>query len=82
MSPNSKPDWVFDGYMYTVNRNKFPLAELQKYAGLWVAFSNDGTRILASHPDPGGVTKLIDDAGIPRTAVVFEPIYADEVGLE
>ena len=82
MTADGKPDWAFDGYQYTVNRNNFPLAELQKYAGQWVAFSRDGTKILASHPDPIGVTKLIDDAGIPRTAVIFEPIYADEVGLE
>jgi hypothetical protein len=54
---------------------------MQKHAGQWVAFSRDGTRILASHVDPMGVTKLIDDAGISREAVIFEPIYADEVGL-
>jgi hypothetical protein len=82
MSANGKPDWVFDANLYTENRNQFPLEELQKYAGQWVAFSRDGTKILASYFDPEGVAKMIDDARIPRTAVIFEPIYADEVGLE
>ena len=41
------------------------------YAGQWVAFSTDGTKILASHPDPGGVTKIIDDAGIGATELLL-----------
>jgi Family of unknown function (DUF5678) len=81
MNTNGKPKLAFDGYQYTVNRSIFPVEELQKYAGQWVAFSRDGKKILASHPDPMGVTKLIDDAGISREDVIFEPVYADEVGL-
>jgi hypothetical protein len=30
------------------NRSRFPLAELSKYDGKWVAFSADGLRIVAS----------------------------------
>ena len=33
---------------YEENRGKFPLDELAKYAGKFVAFSSDGTRIVAS----------------------------------
>jgi hypothetical protein len=81
MNTNGKPAAAFGVNQYTINRNNYPTEELRKYAGQWVAFSRDGTKILASHPDPMGVTKLIDDAGISRGAVIFEPIYADEVGL-
>ena len=33
---------------YEENRSKFPLEELAKYAGKFVAFSPDGMRIVAS----------------------------------
>jgi hypothetical protein len=34
--------------VYERNRAQIPLDELKKYAGQWVAFSMDGSRILAS----------------------------------
>ena len=33
---------------YEQNRAKFCVADLQPYSGQWVAFSGDGSRILAS----------------------------------
>ena len=33
---------------YRNNRARFPQAELAKYHGMWVAFSADGCRIVAS----------------------------------
>jgi len=33
------------------NRAAFPVADLAKYRGQWVAFSMDGRRIVASAPD-------------------------------
>lgn len=33
---------------YRTNRARFPQVELAKYQGMWVAFSADGCRIVAS----------------------------------
>jgi hypothetical protein len=33
---------------YRVNRARFPREELVRYQGQWVAFSSDGTRIVAA----------------------------------
>ena len=41
---------VFFMTLYETNRAKFSLADLQPYSGQWVAFSVDGSRILASAP--------------------------------
>ncbi len=38
---------------FLANRANFPMEELAKYMGKWVAFSPDGSRILASATDPG-----------------------------
>jgi len=43
---------------YYENRNKLPLEEYMKYAGKQVAFSPDGTRIVAS----GDTREELDDA--------------------
>ena len=34
------------------NRNAFPTEELERFSGQHVAWSSDGTRVLASDPDP------------------------------
>jgi hypothetical protein len=38
----------FDAATYLKNRRAFPLEELEKYAGQWVAWSLDGSHIVAS----------------------------------
>ncbi|HYV36004.1 MAG TPA: hypothetical protein VE988_09900 [Gemmataceae bacterium] len=82
MSVNGKADSHFDGTLYNENRNRLPLVDLQKYAGQYVAFSTDGTKILASHPDPLELAALLDRAGYLGTETVCERIWPDEVGLE
>ena len=82
MSSNGKMDGWIDGTLYSKNRRDFPLQELQKYAGQWVAFSADGTRIVASHPTMLGLCDLLDKEGIDSMSVVLSEIHADEVGLE
>ncbi|HYV39951.1 MAG TPA: hypothetical protein VE988_29975 [Gemmataceae bacterium] len=82
MNSNGKANGWFDGNLYIVNRNKFPLGELQKYAGQYVAFSTQGTQILASHNDPLELAALLDKAGYQSTDWVCEQIWADEVGLK
>ena len=82
MSTNNKADGWIDANLFNINRNKVPLTELQKYAGQWVAWSADGTRIVASHPDMLALCDIIDRSGLKPFEVVLSQIHADEVGLE
>ena len=64
------------------NQSRFPRAELEKYNGQYVAWSPDGTRILAADPDPLRVDALLCAAGhdpaeilVTRVAVPEEPSW-------
>lgn len=48
---------------YLKNRLQFPLDELAKHAGEWVAWSSDGRRIVASSLDPAALDDLVRVAG-------------------
>jgi hypothetical protein len=48
---------------YLKNRVQFPLEELAKHRGEWIAWSPDGTRIVASSHDPEALDDLIRAAG-------------------
>ena len=52
------------------NRSKFPLEELAEYAGKHIAFSLDGTRILASGDTIEEVEEQLIAAGINPNQVV------------
>ena len=52
-----------DMRLYLKNRVAFPLVELAKHRGEWVAFSPDGTRLVASSPDPNALDGMIRAAG-------------------
>jgi hypothetical protein len=45
------------------NQSRFPQVELEKFNGEYVAWSPDGTRILAAHVDPSQVDALLSAAG-------------------
>jgi hypothetical protein len=59
------------------NRAEFPLDELAKYAGKHVAFSPDGTRILASGESMDDVCRKLEVLGIHFSQVVHE--YLEEI---
>ena len=64
---------------YEQNRSKIPLAELQKYDGKWVAFSSDGSRVIASSADLADLdTRVIAAGEDPQTVclerIEFEPV--------
>ncbi|HTU92301.1 MAG TPA: hypothetical protein VMF69_19625 [Gemmataceae bacterium] len=64
---------------YQENRNKFPPEELAKYWGKHVAFSPDGTRILASGDTWEELDAALDAAGIHFSQVVYSYVYRPDV---
>jgi len=48
---------------YLKNRVAFPQAELAKHRGEWIAWSPDGTRIVAASKDPDALDDLVRKAG-------------------
>ena len=71
-----------DMQKYLKNRQQFPPEELEKYAGKYVAWSPDGTRIIASDDDYAKVAQAVDASGYDPAEIVMEPIpFPDEVVL-
>ncbi len=68
------PDVPWLGRQHFENRDNFPLDELAKHAGLHIAWSWDGSRILASGADEEEVRNKLRAAGIDPQRVVFEYI--------
>ena len=66
---------------YRENRARFPLAELQKYHGQWVAFSPDGRRIIAASEDLAALDRLVVAAGEDPEQLAFERIEPDDFFL-
>lgn len=53
------------------NRNSFPQEELAKYFGKYVAWSSDGTCIVASGDDDSQVFEAVKAGGYDPEQVVF-----------
>jgi hypothetical protein len=71
-----------DMQQFLKNRHAFPSEELATYAGKFVAWSPDGTRILASDEDELRLDATIRATGYDSAEVLvsFVP-FADEVVL-
>ncbi|HXG09573.1 MAG TPA: DUF5678 domain-containing protein [Gemmataceae bacterium] len=61
--------WV-DSNLFTENFNKYPAEELLKYAGQYVAWTLDGTRILASGSDELEMEERLKEMGLDPSRVV------------
>jgi hypothetical protein len=59
---------------FLAHRAAFPVEELAKYAGLWVAWSPDGSRVAASAADPELLDSLLQDGGEDPAQCVIEGI--------
>lgn len=79
MNANSERLEPPDFSHYTDNRHKFPPEELAKHWGKHVAFSPDGTRIVASGESLDAVLEQLDAAGIPFSQVVHAYIDPPDV---
>jgi hypothetical protein len=66
---------------YRENRARFPVAELAKYRGQWVAFSLDGRKIIASNEDLSKIDSLVAAAGEDPEQVALERIDLDDFCL-
>ncbi len=71
------PSPGINSHTYTANRARFPLAELEKHAGQWVAFSADGQRILDSCPGLEQLRARLVRNGTDPEVVVFERVPTD-----
>ncbi len=75
-----------DMQQYLKNRRAFPLEELAKHRGEWVAWSPDGTRLVATARNPEALDALVRAAGedpencpiegIPDTDCVLGGLHA------
>jgi hypothetical protein len=65
--------WV-NSNLFTENRNRFPAEEYLRYSGQVIAWSVDGTRILASGKDELEVAGKLKQAGIDISRVVFDNV--------
>ena len=66
---------------YRDNRAEFPLAELVKCDGQWVAFSVDGRRIIAHSENLVALDKLVAAAGEDPEQVALERIELGDTYL-
>jgi Family of unknown function (DUF5678) len=81
MQTNSQPPEPPDLRYFDENRSRFPPEQLLPYAGQHVAWSPDGSRILASGEDMDEVEKKLRAAGIHPSQVVFEYIGPPDLVL-
>jgi hypothetical protein len=64
---------------FVKNRNAFPTEELERYSGQHVAWSSDGTRILASDPDPLKVLAAVKALGYDPAETPIEDIPGEDI---
>ena len=60
------------------NRNAFPADKLNRYAGQQVAWSPDGTGILASDRDPLKVLAVVKDLGYDPAETPIEDVPTED----
>ena len=77
MQTNSQPPEPTDLRYFDENRSRFPPEQLLPYAGQHVAWSPDGSRILASGKDMDEVEKNMDHSADLTHDMVFHRLLAD-----
>jgi hypothetical protein len=72
------PSYLESRRRFLANRAVFPVEELAKYAGQWVAWSPDGTHIAASAPSPDLLDGILEENGMNPILCVVEGIPDDD----
>jgi len=74
---------AFNGGLFNENRRNFPAHELAHYAGRYIAWNLDGTRIVASGADEGALYAQLAAANIDLNTVVqsYVPSAEEEAFL-
>jgi hypothetical protein len=67
-----------DVQLFQKNRQNFPVSELARYAGQFVAWSPDGTRILACNEDELKLAEAIRAAGHNSAEVLIAFVPAED----
>jgi hypothetical protein len=75
------PTYLETRRQFLANRAVFPAEDLAKYAGQWVAWSPDGTRIAASAPSPDLLDGILEANGEDPALCVGEGIPDDDALL-
>jgi hypothetical protein len=63
---------------YLQNRTRVSAAELEKYAGKYIAWSPDGKNIIAADDDPMNVVAVLKSAGYDPAECVLSTVPAPE----
>ncbi len=66
---------------YVDNRPNYSSADLQQYRGKWVAFSLDGSQILASGNSELDLADKAERLGLSQSEYVMEPIPQNDTLL-
>jgi hypothetical protein len=69
---------MIDMHEFRFNQSQFPKAELEKYRGRYVAWSLDGTHIIAADPDALRVDALLCEAGYDPSEILVSRIALPE----
>src|SRR5713226_8966347 len=73
--PPAAEHWV---PQFLRNRALFQADDVQQYDGQWVAFSRDGTKIIAAAPDLLELGRKLEEIGQDPQQVVFEQLWATD----
>ena len=76
--PIDMPSYLETRRKFLANRAAFPIEKLGQYAGKWVAWSPDGSRVAASATDPDQLDSLLRASGEDPSLCVIEGIPADD----
>jgi hypothetical protein len=72
--PLDMPAYLEQRRKFLANRAAFPVEELAQYAGEWVAWSPDGSRVAAAAPNPEMLESLLRACGEDPACCVVEGI--------
>jgi hypothetical protein len=64
---------------FRLNQGRVPREELERYNGQYVAWSSDGSRIVAADPDPLRLDDFLRTSGYdPATILVSRMVFPEE----